>query len=480
MAGILPTSPSVSNIEPVECLSDTEIKKTIEAIENHTAILYFDAAVKKNCMAYHGIITDQKNSFESTYKEATNAWHATKSDLAEGQALLGVLHHIQRKIPSTTNGSFEILTDSQNVVKWTSVTYTASRASKPGGEIWVSIQKIQETLKNIKFSYTWIPDHPKPCTNFNQNAHAYLITKTHQWACDLRRNMEQEITTVTIPEIEIDTIHYNGKRDFRSMNTLLKEEDSKFYTYNYISKKFPQYANMIDIDARSVFGSGLKPHEIKCAAGFNHYVCRDHLINPLITDKCDLCGLTEDLVHILTCRANYQENIKFLTDLKSHLLKIDTQKPDIIRFISDIGDFLEGRQDVRGTQTLVGHKNLFRGIVVKDWYGSDDSKGMYHVLNKIIVCKCVKHYTALWRARNHHRNNAVLRKERLLEWVEKETTLFKNHTNPNVARYLEQYDSIKKMSADAIQLWLHNLHTFKKNAENDCNNNILSFLVPRS
>ena len=454
--------------------------KVKKAIENQAAVLCFDAAVKNNCMAYHAILTDKNNTFETTYEEYTNVWNATKSDMAEGRALLGILNHVQQILPPTTTGSLEILTDSQNTIKWTSVKYTASRAAKPGGEIWVGVQKIQESMAGIKFQYTWIPGHPKPCTDFKKNAHAYLITKVHHRACSLRRNMEQESCTIHIQEIETGTIYYNNKRDFRSVNTLLKEEDSKEHLYQYLSAKFPEYVQLIDVNARGTFGSKLQLHEIKCAAGYNHYRCRDKLINPLVTDKCDACGALEDWTHILTCRINCEKNKKFLNDLKQQLLKFGTLQDDIERFIHEIGEFFKGRNNMRGTQALLGYKYLFRGIVVNDWFGTDDSKGTYHVFNKIIVRLCVKHYVALWRARNERKNDPVLRKQRFLEWAENENALLKNHIDPNVARYLEQYDSIKKMSADAIKLWLHNLHTFKKNSKHVVTNDIRSFLVPRS
>ena len=75
------------------------------------------------------------NSFEEVLRDGTNVWHATNSYFAEGRALYGILHHLKDIIPRTTSGTLQILTNSKNTIKWTSLTYTASRASKPGGKI---------------------------------------------------------------------------------------------------------------------------------------------------------------------------------------------------------------------------------------------------------------------------------------------------------------------------------------------------------
>lgn len=62
--------------------------------------------------------------------------------------------------------------------------------------------------------------------------------------------------------------------------------------------------------------------------------------------------------------------------------------------------YLQGHKLMTGTQALIGYKNIFRGAIVKDWHGNNDSESRYTNSNKIIVHDSVSHYARLWRIRN--------------------------------------------------------------------------------
>ena len=147
--------------------------------------------------------------------------------------------------------------------------------------------------------------------------------------------------------------------------------------------------------------------------------------------------------------------------------------------MTDILDFLTGKTVQRGTQSLIGHREIFRGIIVKDWYGANDARTSYHDIKKVIVFHSVKYYAHLWRSINLRRNSDSILRERLLQWAEKETISVQNQANVNVSRYLETFDDIKRGSTDSIKTWLINLHTFKKNAVSTKSNDIRSFFTPR-
>ena len=359
-------------------------------------MLCFDAAAKSNYMAYSAILTNSSNIFEVIHQEGTNVWHSKNSDIVEGRAIFGELSHFLNSIPQSISGTIQIITNSKNTKKWIEATYTASLAAKPGGEIWLGIQNLQKSYAHIKFEYVWTQGHPKPCSDFNTNPHAYLILKAHNGACTLRAHMEQESTTILLPEIKNGTLYYTNRREYRSINILLKEEDSREHTFQYLQQKFPQLVYLIDIEARSVFAKGLEIHELKCVTGFNHHGSRENIINPIVMEKCDFCGEKETWCHILTCRANCHEHKNFIKNLETQLSKKGHMSEDAVTFLNNIEKFLEGYSGVRGTQSLLGYQNLFRGIVAKDWFGSDDAQSKYTVFNKVIVFHCVKYYAKLW------------------------------------------------------------------------------------
>lgn len=103
------------------------------------------------------------------------------------------------------------------------------------------------------------------------------------------------------------------------MNAIIRDYDSRQNELAYIQNKYGEWTNLIDRDARHVFPSGFKCYEIKCAIGFNHYGKREKMINPNMTDKCDVCGECESWVHILTCVGSRQRNAAFIGTLTEKL-----------------------------------------------------------------------------------------------------------------------------------------------------------------
>ena len=81
------------------------------AIENRTAIACFDAALKGKILAYYGVVTNKTNEFESAFKESTNMWHGSKSDVGEGRAFLALMTQIVKCLDEDTKGAIQILTD---------------------------------------------------------------------------------------------------------------------------------------------------------------------------------------------------------------------------------------------------------------------------------------------------------------------------------------------------------------------------------
>ena len=260
-------------------------------------------------MGYCGIFTNNTNDYEISHTDGTNTWFSNKSDFAEGRAWLGILEFMSTTLPNNIMGEICVMTDSRNVIKWKSQTYTPSKAAKLGGEIWTEIQRKVDMFPNLIFTYEWVLGHPKREPNFHENKSAYLITRAHNEACMIRRNMEQRNDTTELQLLESGAILHHGKRQDRSINALIKEEDVFSCTTRYIHQKFPLYTNLIDIKARGVFGAGLANHELKCITGFNHHGRRESLINPILDDKCDVCRCPEDWNHIMTYRINTTNHV---------------------------------------------------------------------------------------------------------------------------------------------------------------------------
>ena len=152
---------------------------------------------------------------------------------------------------------------------------------------------------------------------------------------------------------------------------------------------------------------------------------------------------------------------------------------DVEVFLNDTIDFLQGTNSGRGTQALIGHGMLFRGFIVKDWFGGNRNQTKYQNVNKIIVKESVMYYGKCWKDRNEIAENPTIRRDRTMIWL---NNFVKNNESCE-HKILRQYvrnmpKNIKNMSTENIQSWLINAHMIKKNAPTIKVNDIRNYLVP--
>ena len=80
---------------------------------------------------------------------------------------------------------------------------------------------------------------------------------------------------------------------------------------NYITLKYLEYYNLIDIEARNMFKKGLSLLVLKCCYSFNMYGIRDDIINAEKTNiLCPKCNQIESQEHII--QYNYINNQQIL------------------------------------------------------------------------------------------------------------------------------------------------------------------------
>ena len=470
----LPTPP------PVEHTETNTVRVITEAIESGVALACSDAAVKGTAMAFSAILTNTSNDFEHEICASTNIWHDKKSDAAEGRGLLAIFEFLRKNLHEDTRGAIEIYSDSQNAIKWSLQRITYSKAAKPNGEIWAPIQDTIQFFKKIKFTLSYVKSHPKKDILFHQNAANYLIFECNKRAVKLRSDTEEATCTITLPEIENGCVFYQDVRETRSINTLIKEHDADSSLMSYVQHRFPETYQLIDIRARYAFPKGVERHVVKFSIGFNHHGCRENLFHQKLSSACDICGVEEGWAHILTCPYMRSRNKEFLLKLHNKLRKINECQDDVDLFIQNIGLFLNGHSNMTGTQAAIGYKNIFRGFIVRDWFGSNESQQKFGELNRVIVHDAVTHYAANWRVRNLRRNSQECQKERLLEWAKGENASVENFKTPVLARYMQNYDRIMTMTPDKIKKWLIALHSLRKKSRNSVTNDIRAFCIPTS
>ena len=135
---------------------------------------------------------------------------------------------------------------------------------------------------------------------------------------------------------------------------------------------------------------------LKCSYGFNPYAVQQVAINKYGSNKCLQYGAIEDWEHIIKCSFRKKERDQWKKKTRNLVQKIK-QLPEAIKidagtFINDIHEYLQGWTNVPGTQNVIGFKYLFRGFVVRDWFGANELENKYSKANKVIVEQSVKFY----------------------------------------------------------------------------------------
>lgn len=438
-----PALPSPNVAPYVPNTENIDLQKLHMTITNKTALACTDTATKRTAMAFVCIFTTLINQFEIITQGNTNRWHLNNNDAREGRDVLEILHTYTQGLSHNTTGEITIFTDLKNTIKWIESPLTASRAAKPCGEIWAQCQRIMARFSGISVIFSHVKGHPTRVTSFNENKEAYLILKCNDAARALRRYTEEANVTINLPIIEQGSIFVNNTRDFRSINAIISTQDAQSQEIEYFRNKFPTSFQFIDIQARHHFPKQLDICRLKCTSGFNHTATREKIFNKHQDEKCDVCGVNETWDHIIRCPCQRQISLKFLETLREKLRKISKLHAAIDTFVSDMVCYIQTGVE-RGTLALLGHRYVYRGVIVKDWFGADDRCSRYSDVNATLAKLCVDFYITQWKRRNERRNSQVIRKERLLEWAQREYNDPQNQLNIKTARYLQNFAQIRK------------------------------------
>ena len=80
--------------------------------------------------------------------------------------------------------------------------------------------------------------------------------------------------------------------------------------------------------------------------------------------------------------------VDYIVELKDKLMNIkygNIEEEEIDKIIKDIKKFLVKRDDFEMNQQYLGFKALFRGFVIRSWFGTDFSNDKYADCNKVLA-----------------------------------------------------------------------------------------------
>ena len=260
----------------------------------------------------------------------------------------------------------------------------------------------------FRVSVKFVQKQDDPAT-FNTLPEQFMIQRCDAKSKQKRYNLEQGLGNNTPNPVNI-TVK-------RSVNEYFREHDSFEALKQFVDKKFKEHAPIIDLKARYGFKRATTSM-LKCAYRFNQHASRDKLINEYPDNTCIRCSCLEDWLHVVKCSEAYEIREKWnkvVTHKIITMAKSEEIKSQALLFFRTIEDFLNEETVIETTQTEIGYKNLFRGFIVKDWFGYNEDETKYHQMNKMIVQQCVKLYVKCWKYRNTLVQEDTKTKERLLK-----------------------------------------------------------------
>ena len=67
--------------------------------------------------------------------------------------------------------------------------------------------------------------------------------------------------------------------------------------------------------------------------------------------------------------------------------------------VNDMNKFFNNSNDYCTNHQLIGHRDLFRGVTVKEWVMGNHNVSKFHACNKVLVKSCFHFYHECWKIR---------------------------------------------------------------------------------
>ena len=130
-------------------------------------------------------------------------------------------------------------------------------------------------------------------------------------------------------------------------------------------------------------------------------------------NECPRCLQKESQEHVIQYSETRHMRVKFILEVYKELKSIQTKEisnNELRAMIKDIRQFMknEEEEDFETNQSFIGMKQLFRGIIIRAWFGTNFEMNKYVEYNKIIVQYCMKYYWQCWIDRNEIINDSIV------------------------------------------------------------------------
>jgi len=271
----------------------------------------------------------------------------------------------------------------------------------------------------------------------------------------------------------------------RKISEVIKKIDSMKNLEEYLQNKYGEKWLIIDIEAREGF-SNSTTSKIKCAAGLNMYGERIKLIDKKNRHAvCPTCNEIETWEHVMLCekqkekRAEWVQKLKTQFDVILKKRKATAYEINIVREMeNDIVKYFNKEENFWTNQQVLGMRDVFRGIVVRDWGALPIECIDFTPYNKVMIKKAVDFYSACWNNRCVVMHSPEVRKQYLRKELKAIKLEAMSGTIENYNRYVKAYPiNEETASLESMSMWIKKARVFRNNTKRSGQQDIRNLLL---
>ena len=149
--------------------------------------------------------------------------------------------------------------------------------------------------------------------------------------------------------------------------------------------------------------------------------------------------------------------------------------------LNDINKYFNDNEDYYTNQQMIGHRDLFRGVVVKEWVMKNHNNINFHAYNKVLVKISVQFYHECWKRRCVVLHDPEVQKKVLKEEVLVIMEEASEEAIEGLNRHVQIHTiNLNEASVEELLSWVRSVRAFKKRAcKNKCQDirNMLNVIV---
>lgn len=425
-----------------------------------------DASVKGRYMGGHYAIVNYTNTEKIEGSISTDQWKNKSACCAESQIMLEVIRVIEEGTRDMTCGKITTCTDNKKLKNM--MTKDQQKANDFAQEAGATLGAIMKKMRKIKLTIEveFTKGHPSRSKSFDHDPVQWTMTQCDKNSKKERVKCEENLIQNSVLTESDYVINMDGKIDHNSTMQLVKIRDAQIKERECAERKFGELWRCVDIKARNVFTGGVRSSVLKSSCGYNHCNIRENLFNKEKETKCPRCMNEESWDHVIRCPALEEMRNEYCENMKEMLSKIkfyENKVREVQGLLSDVKKYFKGEKDFVASQVLIGFDKIFRGYVVKDWCGDNETCESCHEFNKVIVKKSVEFYNTCWDHRNSCMNKKELKRKMVLEWHEKAKQDALNSEYPQVVKHVKECDeNMEIRSTEYMQRWIQTISVIKR------------------